>query len=390
MEEFSSRVVAARRSAIREIFDAANRLEGVIRLEIGEPSFNTPAFIVDAAVEAARSGFTRYTPNGGYASLRELLVEKIERVDGYEVSADEVVVTPGGMNALFSIYLALLNPGDEVLLPTPGFPNMDEMVRLLGGVPVFYPLLPEDGYLPDLELVEGLIGPRTKALFMNSPGNPTGAVFGPELVENLLALTQRHGVWLVSDEVYDELILDDGLVHFSPARVDRSRVITVYSFSKVYAMTGWRVGYCAAPPELAALLRKLQEPLVSCPSSISQKAAEAALTGPRGEIDAMREAYRGRRDSAWEAVLAEDLDAVRTQGTFYMLVDVSAAGLESMELARRLLEEERVAVAPGLVFGPGGEGKARISFAGEPETIREGVRRIARLLERAAAEPARA
>jgi aspartate/methionine/tyrosine aminotransferase len=390
MEEFSSRVVAARRSAIREIFDAADQLEGVIRLEIGEPSFNTPAFIVDAALEAARSGFTRYTPNGGYASLRELLVEKIERVDGYEVSADEVVVTPGGMNALFSIYLALLNPGDEVLLPTPGFPNMDEMVRLLGGVPVFYPLLPEDGYLPDLELVEGLIGPRTKALFMNSPGNPTGAVFGPELVENLLALTQRHGVWLVSDEVYDELILDDGLVHFSPARVDRSRVITVYSFSKVYAMTGWRVGYCAAPPELAALLRKLQEPLVSCPSSISQKAAEAALTGPRGEIDAMREAYRGRRDSAWEAVLAEDLDAVRTQGTFYMLVDVSAAGLESMELARRLLEEERVAVAPGLVFGPGGEGKARISFAGEPETIREGVRRIARLLERAAAEPARA
>jgi aspartate aminotransferase len=362
----------------------------VIRLEIGEPSFNTPAFIVDAAVEAARSGFTRYTPNGGYASLRELLGEKIERVDGSEVSADEVVVTPGGMNALFSIYLALLNPGDEVLLPTPGFPNMDEMVRLLGGVPVFYPLLPEDGYLPDLELVEGLIGPRTKALFMNSPGNPTGAVFGPELVENLLALTQRHGVWLVSDEVYDELILDDGLVHFSPARVDRSRVITVYSFSKVYAMTGWRVGYCAAPPELAALLRKLQEPLVSCPRSISQKAAEAALTGPRGEIDAMREAYRGRRDSAWEAVLAEDLDAVRTQGTFYMLVDVSAAGLESMELARRLLEEERVAVAPGLVFGPGGEGKARISFAGEPETIREGVRRIARLLERAAAEPARA
>jgi len=264
------------------------------------------------------------------------------------------------------------------------------MVRLLGGVPVFYPLLPEDGYLPDLELVEGLIGPRTKALFMNSPGNPTGAVFGAELIEGLLALTQRHGVWLVSDEVYDELILDDDLAHFSPARLDRSRVVTVYSFSKVYAMTGWRVGYCAAPPELAALLRKLQEPLVSCPSAISQKAAEAALTGPRAEIEAMREAYRGRRDSAWGAVLAEDLDAVRTQGTFYMLVDVSAAGLESMELARRLLEEERVAVAPGLVFGPGGEGKARISFAGEPETIREGVRRIARLLERAATEPARA
>jgi aspartate/methionine/tyrosine aminotransferase len=390
MDEFSSRVVAARRSAIREIFDAANRLDGVIRLEIGEPSFNTPDFIVDAAVEAARSGFTRYTPNGGYASLRELLVEKIGRVDGYDVSADEVVVTPGGMNALYSIYLALLNPGDEVLLPTPGFPNMDEMVRLLGGVPVFYPLLPEDGYLPDLELVEGLIGPRTKALFMNSPGNPTGAVFGAELVEGLLALTQRHGVWLVSDEVYDELILDDDLAHFSPARLDRSRVVTVYSFSKVYAMTGWRVGYCAAPPELAELLRKLQEPLVSCPSAISQKAAEAALTGPRAEIDAMREAYRGRRDSAWEAFRAEDLDAVRTQGTFYMLVDVSAAGLESMELARRLLEEERVAVAPGLVFGPGGEGKARISFAGEPETIREGVRRIARLLERAATEPARA
>jgi len=382
MDDLSSLAVSVRRSAIREVFDLANRLDGVIRLEIGEPSFTTPAHIVEAALRAAREGFTRYTPNGGYASLRELLVEKIRRVDGYGVAADEVVVTPGAMNALFSIYVALLNPGDEVLLPTPGFPNMDEMVRLLAGVPVFYPLAAEDGYLPDPELVESLVTARTKAIFVNTPGNPTGAVFPRETVERLVEIAQRRRVWLVSDEVYDELLLDDGLEHFSAARVDRERVVTVYSFSKVYAMTGWRLGYCAAPPALAEVLRKLQEPICSCPSAVSQKAAEAALTGPREPIETMHAAYRIRRDRAWEVVLDEGLSAFRTQATLYMLVDVGVA--DSLAFAKELLERSRVAVAPGMVHGPAGEGKVRISFAGEPADIEEGLRRLARAVERAA------
>jgi aspartate/methionine/tyrosine aminotransferase len=381
----ATRAVAARRSAIREVFDLANRLPDAIRLEIGEPSFATPRHVVDAAFEAARAGRTGYTPNGGYATLRAALAEKIARVDGYEIDPDCVVVTPGAMNALFSIYLALLEPGDEVLLPTPGFPNMDEMVRLLGGEPVFYRLDAAHGYLPSRDELEPLITPRTKAIFANTPGNPTGAVFPTETVRGLAELAAERGVWLVSDEVYDELVLDD-LPHVAAAAlVPEGQVVSVYSFSKVYAMTGWRVGYCAAPPELADVLRKLQEPEVSCPSAISQHAAEAVLRGPRDEFDLMREAYRERRDRAVVEAVAHGLSVFRTQGTFYMLVDVAASGLSPREFTLRALQEHRVAVAPGEVFGPGGEGLVRISFGVEPDVLAEGMARIARAVESFAA-----
>jgi aspartate/methionine/tyrosine aminotransferase len=384
--EFAARAVAAKRSTIRVVFEAANQRPDAIRLEIGEPSFRTPDHILEGALEAARAGFTGYTPNGGLPSLRELLADKIGRVDGYTVSPEQVVATPGGMNALFSIYLAILEPGDEVLLPTPGFPNMDEMVRLLGGTPVFYKLRPEDGYLPDPARLEALITPRTKAIFANTPSNPTGAVFPAALVEEIVALARRRDVLLIADEVYDEMILDDDLEHTAAGRFDEDgHVVSVYSFSKIYAMTGWRLGYCVAPPPLADLLRKLQEPEVSCPSVISQKAAEAALTGPREPIDAMWRAYRERRDRAWARIQATGLRAFRTQGTFYMLVDVSEAGVDSMDFTLRLLDEAGVAVAPGSVFGPAGEGTIRISLALEPEILEEGIARIAHMVRAVAA-----
>ena len=385
----AARALDVRRSAIREVFDAANKVPDAIRLEIGEPSFRTPRFIVDAALEAAAGGFTRYTPNGGYPSLRKALAEKIERVDGFAVDPDSVVVTPGAMNALFSIYLALLEPGDEVLLPTPGFPNMDEMVRLLGGTPVFYRLERAGGFLPSVVEVGAQVTTRTKAIFVNTPGNPTGAVFPAETVRSLAELAAERGFWFVSDEVYDELILDDELVHASAAAlVPEAPIVSVFSFSKVYAMTGWRLGYCAAPPELAAVLRKLQEPEVSCPSAISQKAAEAALNGPRDEIDAMRVAYKSRRDRAVDAAAGAGLDIFRTQGTFYMLVDVSRSGLSAREFTFRMLEDFRVAVAPGEVFGPGGEGLVRISFGCEEDELAEGMTRIGQAIDAYAAQGA--
>jgi aspartate aminotransferase len=381
----AARALDARRSAIREVFDAANLIPDAIRLEIGEPSFDTPAFVVEAAMRAAAQGFTRYTPNGGYPALRELLAEKIERVDGYAVDPDSVVVTPGAMNALFSIYLGVLEPGDQVLLPTPGFPNMDEMVRLLGGEPVFYRLEAASGYLPSREEVEPLVTARTKAMFLNTPGNPTGAVFPVATVRAIAELAAERRFWLVSDEVYDELILDD-LEHASAAAlVPEAPVVSVYSFSKVYAMTGWRLGYCAAPRGLADVLRKLQEPEVSCPSAVSQKAAEAVLRGARDEFDAMREAYRRRRDRAVEEAARLGLPVFRTQGTFYMLVDISASGLSPREFTLRLLDEHHVAVAPGEVFGPGGDGLVRISLAVEEDVIAEGLTRIATAVEAFAA-----
>ena len=381
---FSHRARDLRRSTIRVLFDAADQNPDAIRLEVGEPSFTTPQHIIDAASSAAAAGYTRYGPNGGLTSLRELLVDKIQQVNGFKAAFDQVVVTPGAMNGLYSIYAALLNPGDEVLLPTPGFPNMDETVRLLGGQPVFYELERNDGYLPDPDRIASLVTPRTKALFLNTPNNPTGAVIPPERIEAILSVTSERGVWVISDEVYDQLILDDGLPYLSPGSVDTSMpIISVYSFSKVYSMTGWRVGYVVAPPALAQILRTLQEPQVSCPSIISQKAAEAALTGPREPIEAMRSAYVENRDSAWTRLLELGLEGFRTQGTFYMLVDIAKSGLAPLDFSLRLLEEGGVAVAPGEVFGPGGNGVVRISLANDRENIELGLDALSSFIEKA-------
>ena len=381
---FSDRARDLRRSTIRVLFDAADQNPDAIRLEVGEPSFTTPQHIIDAASSAAAAGYTRYGPNGGLTSLRELLVDKIQKVNGFKAAFDQVVVTPGAMNGLYSIYAALLNPGDEVLLPTPGFPNMDETVRLLGGQPVFYELERHEGYLPDPDRIASLVTPRTKALFLNTPNNPTGAMLPPERIEAILSVTSERGVWVISDEVYDQLILDDGLPYLSPGSVDTSMpIISVYSFSKVYSMTGWRVGYVVAPPALAQILRTLQEPQVSCPSTISQKAAEAALTGPREPIEAMRSAYVENRDSAWTRLLELGLEGFRTQGTFYMLIDIAKSGLAPLDFSLRLLEEGGVAVAPGEVFGPGGNEVVRISLANDRKNIELGLDALSSFIEKA-------
>ena len=374
----AGRAASLRRSEIRVLFDAASRADGdVIRLEVGEPSFTTPSHVIEAAAQAARDGHTGYGPNGGLLSLRELLSEKLRRVNGIEAPPDQIVVTPGAMNALYSVYLALLEPGDEVLLPTPGFPNMDETVRLLGGRPVFYPLAADEGFLPDVAALDDLVTVRTRMLFVNTPANPTGAVYPARLMEDLVEFAARRDLWLLCDEVYDEMVLAPGRVHTAAAPFDADgRVITVCSFSKVYAMTGWRVGYAAAPPAVAAVLRTLQEPQVSCPSTISQKAAEAALTGPRAPYEAMLQAYRRRRAAALEAAAAAGLRAVAPDGTLYMLVDASGSGLDDLDFALSLLRTHAVSVAPGSVFGPAGRGWARISLAADEASITEGLHRM--------------
>ena len=377
MKSWSARASEFPPSEIRVLFDRAVARPDAIRLEVGEPSFGTPEHIVRAAYEAARAGHTGYGPNGGLPTLRELLSQKVARVDGFQTHPDNIVVTPGGMNALFSSYLALLDPGDEVLLPTPGFPNMDAMVRMLGGRPVFYPLGASDGYLPDPERLAGLVSARTSILFINTPSNPTGAVFPAGLMQELAAFCDRHDLWLLSDEVYDELILDRQAVHTSAARFDTmDRVITVYSFSKVYAMTGWRVGYAVAPAAVAGVLRKLQEPQVSCPSTISQKAAEAALTGPRAPIRAMLDAYRRRRRVAVTAAHEAGLSCVAPAGAIYMLVAVQTGSRSMLQFALDLLDDHGVSVAPGSVFGPGTAGNVRISLAAGSADIVEGLRRL--------------
>jgi aspartate aminotransferase len=376
----SARVRGLPRSGVRETMELALRTEGAIRLDIGDPDFGTPPHIVDAAARAAREGFTHYGPAAGLPALRELVAAKVARVNGFHCSPEQVVVTVGGAGAIFLTLLALLDPGDEVLVPDPGWPNYLSLTAAAGGVPAAYPLDAAREFDPDLEALERLVGPRTRAIVVNSPGNPTGAVHSPAVLSGLLELAERRDLWLVSDECYDELVLEGE--HASAAALGRGgRVVTIFSFSKTYAMTGWRVGYVVAPPDLADLIALAQECVVSCPSTVAQKAAEAALLGPRGPVEAMRAAYLRRRDLALARLDARGIEYVRPRGAFYALVELTGSDQPSRDFARRLLAKEHVAVVPGSAFGARGEGRVRVSLAASEESIATGIDRLADALE---------
>lgn len=369
-----------RPSGIREIMALVAQMPDAIHLEVGEPNFQTPEHIKKAAYEATMEGFTKYTPSNGFVSLREALVEKLRRVDHIEETVDNVVVTVGGVGAIASTFMALLDPGDEVLIPDPGWPNYTMMILVSKGVPVRYSLSPKNCFQPDPKEIEKLITPKTKALLINSPANPTGAVFPRETVEELVALAKKHGVYLISDEVYEQLIFDGG--HTSAREFDKEAAISCYSFSKTYAMTGWRVGYAVAKPEIARILTKLQEPYVSCTAAVSQKAAEAALRGPQDCVEEMRQAYKRRRDLAVEILQENNMFICKPSGAFYIMADISRAGMESYDFAKTLLKEEKVALAPGATFGDVAAQTVRVSLANSEDQLTEGLKRLGAFVER--------
>jgi len=358
------------------MMDSAASLDGVLHLEIGEPDFPTPSHIVDAVVRALASGDVKYTLSRGTPELRALLAEKLRERNRIDVPPEAIVVTSGGTPAVYGALAALLDPGDGVLLPDPGWPSAEMAATLLGARPLHYRLTPESGYQPDLEQLEAL-APQARLLVLNTPSNPTGAVFGRELLERLLGLAQRHDLTVLSDEVYEEIVFDADHVSIGSLG-DPDRVVSVFSFSKSYAMTGWRVGYVVAPLEVAEAIVKVQEAIVACPSWPGQKAAEAALTGPQDAVAAMRAAYRTRRDVAVAALEREGLLLAVPQGAFYVMVDVSALSDDTYAIARTLLHGQRVAVAPGESFGPNGGGAVRLSLASSEEVVAEAIERIAR------------
>jgi aspartate/methionine/tyrosine aminotransferase len=367
-------------SRIREIMELAWEDPEVIHLEVGEPDFPTPEHVVEAAYEAARTGHTRYAPNAGIPELREALADKVTRRNGYEAHPDQVVVTQGGIQALYLVLLALLEPGDEVLLADPAWPNFRMIAHLLGARVLPYPLVSEGGFLPRLEDLERLVTPRTRAILVNTPSNPLGTVVPRKLVDTLLEFARRRGLWYISDEVYDEIVFDDAFVSAGVVADASDRLVSVYSFSKVYAMTGWRVGYLVAPPDLAKLLTGMQEPIVSCVNTPAQMAALAAVTGPQDVVRKMRESYRERRDELLEILERGNLSSSQPSGAFYVWTDVSAANVPSMEFARSLIERERVAVAPGSAFGDLGEGYVRLSLASSREDLLDGASRLVRFV----------
>jgi aspartate aminotransferase/aminotransferase len=373
------------RSGIREVMELARQMDDVIVLVVGEPSFNTPAHIIDAAARAAHAGTTKYTPNAGLPGIRSAVAERYSQRWGRPVTPAEVLVTAGAVNALAAIVAAIAEEGDEILIPDPGWPNYVAMIELARVAPVRYPLPPENGYLPDLAELEARITPRAKAIIINNPSNPTGAVFPEESVRALVALARKHDLWLIADEIYEDLIFEG--VHVPAAQFDPERVITVSGASKSYAMTGWRIGWAIMPPDLVTLCGKIQEALVSCPPSVSQAAAETAVRGPQDAVEEMRLAYQRRRDLVREMLEPAGLLPTIPRGAFYALVDLRGAGIPSRDLSRMLLEEERVAAAPGSTFGDVAEGMVRISLATADDDLAEGCRRIASFAKRHGALP---
>ncbi len=373
--EINPAAAALPASGIREVMYAALRRPGTIRLEVGEPDFPTPAHIVEAAHVAALEGHTGYVASAGIPQLREALATKVRERNGYSVSAEQVIVCQGGVEGVYSSLLALTQPGDEVLLPDPAWPNFLMMAALLNLHAVTYPLTAAQNFVPTVESLEGLVTDRTRVIVLNSPSNPLGAIIDRARMTELLEFAQRHGLWILSDECYDEITFDDSFV--SPASITAERVVSVYSFSKTYAMTGWRIGYAVAPAELAPTLVKCQEPTISCVNTPTQHAALAAVSGSQEVVEVMRGAYRERRDLALRVIEGTSLRALTPRGAFYLWVDVSSAGLPSRDLALRLLEERGVAVAPGTAFGGGGEGFVRVSLAASEENLTEGLQRLA-------------
>lgn len=371
----SRNAAATPHSGIREIVHFAIERHGIVRLEVGESSLPTPQHIVEAAARDAAAGFTRYSASAGFAELREAICSKLGRVNAVTATPEDVVVTAGGVHALFLVFTALCDARDAILVPNPAWPNYEMICRVIGARPVPYPCRPEHGFLPDPEEVEQCIERGTRVLVVNSPNNPTGAVYPPELMHALAEVAERRGLVLVSDEAYDEMYFDDPPTSppsFMP--LQSSTCVSVFSFSKTYAMTGWRVGYVVGPRQLAAAVAKLQEPTISCASSISQRAALAALTGPQDFVIRQRDFLRGRRDLVVSMLQEQGEFTYQADGSFYLLLDISP--LASRQFAIDLLEQRSVAVAPGSAFGPAGEGFVRICYAAGGDELRPAVRRL--------------
>ena len=385
MKPLSSVAEALPKSGIREVKALADQMENVIHLEVGEPSFNTPAHIIDAAFEAAGRGETKYTSNYGTPKLRKVIAAKYSAAWDREITIDNVLASSGGVNAIATIVMAIVEPGDEILVPDPGWPNYISIAGTAHATPVRYPCLPENGFLLDVAAIEAQITPRTKILILCNPSNPTGVVFPPETVEALVRLAAKHDLYLIADEIYEALVFDGE--HTPASRFDKDgRVTTISGFSKTYAMTGWRLGYAIANPELVLLAGKMMEPLVSCPTGPSQAAGVAALLGPQECVTGMREAYRKRRDIARDLLAPAGMLPAVPQGAFYALLDLRVTDLPSRQLALKLLEEERIALAPGDTFGEvSAHGMVRLSLASSDDDVEQGCRRILRFAERHAA-----
>ncbi len=353
--------------------------EDIIHLEIGEPDFDTPAHVVEAAVEALRGGWTHYGPAAGLPQVRESIARWVGETRGVEVDSEQVVVVPGGKPVMFYAFLALCEQGDEVLYPNPGFPIYESMISFSGARPIFYPLRERNDFAPDAEDIAARLTPATKMVVLNSPGNPTGGVLGKEQCEALLdVLRDRPDVWILTDEIYGRLLYD-GAEHYSPlSHPDfRDRVILLDGFSKTWAMTGWRLGFGVMPPDLAEAVTRLMVNSNSCTASFTQLAGIAALEGDPGPVAEMCRQFSQRRSRIVDLLNAiPGMHCPLPRGAFYVFPNIRDTGLTSDDFQDRLLRETGVAALAGTAFGSEGEGYVRFSYAADIPVLEEGMRRV--------------
>jgi len=356
----------------------------IIHLEIGEPDFPTPENIVEAGCRALRDGHTHYTPTAGIPELREAIAEDVSRTRGVAVDAEQVVVTPGGKPIMFFVILALIEEGDEVLLPNPAFPIYESMVNFAGGRSVFVPLRQEHDFRFDLDEFRAGLSERTKLVILNSPANPTGGVLTTEDLAGLAEILREYpDVMVLSDEIYSRLLYsgDFASIASEPGLAPTDRTIILDGFSKTYAMTGWRLGYGVMPIGLAREISKLQVNSNSCTAAATQYAGLEALTGPQDSVTQMLEEFRARRGLIVAGLNAiPGVECATPQGAFYAFPKISSTGHSASGLADRLLEEAGVACLSGTGFGHHGEGHLRFSYANSQTNIERALERIQTLL----------
>jgi aspartate/methionine/tyrosine aminotransferase len=372
MEIMSQHGVVSRRaqqvawSGIRKMFERALADPALVNLSVGEPDFPTPPHIIEAAKKALDEGYTRYSPGLGYAALREAVAAKMWRVNGLEVDpAREVIVTAGAMEGIVLALLAMIDVGDEVLIPDPGYTNYEGQILLAGGVPVPVPLFEKNGFSMAPDDVRAAISPRTRALLLNTPANPTGGTIHRTHLEGLASLCREHKLVVIADEVYEAIVYDDAQA-LSMATLPgmRNRTATVMSCSKTYAMTGWRVGYVVAGPEITAQMQKLQENVVSCVNSAAQMGAVAALSGPQDCIHEMVAEYDRRRKFLVSSLNEiKGIHCATPTGAFYAFPNIASFGRSADEFAHWLVDVAGVVTVPGTAFGKRGEGHLRLCYA---------------------------
>ncbi len=380
----SKRVVGLQPSGIRKFFDIAATMKDVISLGIGEPDFITPKPILDAGRRALDAGETHYTSNAGKLELRQALTDHLLKLYGVKYDPlNEVIITVGVSEALYLTMTALLDPGDEVIIPTPCFVSYQAEVVLAGGVPVEIPSLMEDNFQLDPDRVRAAITPRTKIIFVGYPSNPTGAVATRETLSQVAKIAEEHNLILVSDEIYDRLVYDFQHVCLpSLGEEIKKRTVLLGGFSKDYAMTGWRIGYAAGPAEiLKGMLRIHQYTIMSAPT-IAQEAAIEALANGEPYVQEMVAEYDRRRRLIVSGLNRLGLTTFEPRGAFYAFPKVAASGMDDETFAEKLLREEHVAVIPGNAFGPGGDGFVRCCYATAYEKIEEAMQRMERFMNR--------